>query len=526
LYIVAGTVIRKVTPDGKIATVAGGGTRIGEFVPAVQAALWPTAVAADAAGDLFIADTAYGTSRIRMVDTKGIITTVAGGAPCCVLGDGGPALNAYIGIPYGLAIDNSGSLYIAQVDTGINLIRKVSGGLISTIAGGGQSSGDGGSATSVTLARPLGVAVDSSRNVYIAEGGGNRIRMVSAGGIITTVAGNGTSTTSGDGGSATQAGVDSPYHVAVDAAGDIFITQINDARVRMVSPNGTITTIAGTGANGSSGDGGPGPGASLDRPAGIVLGNCMQVYVAENSTSIPAVRVLNPAPAIFSGGIGPSGSSATTIESGSWVSIYGTNLGGCTALWNGDFPTTLGGTSVTLDSRPGYLWFVSPTQINVQAPDDGMNGSVNVVVRTAGGTASSTVTLAQYAPAFSLFSSKYPAAIVSKANGYDNIGPAGGLPFPTRPVKAGETVILFGGGFGPTTPPVSSGKPFSGAAPCVTTPQVTIGGVQATVSFAGIAGAGLYQINVIVPNAGSGDQPLQASVGGVATQGNLFLTLQ
>jgi uncharacterized protein (TIGR03437 family) len=350
--------------------------------------------------------------------------------------------------------------------------------------------------------------------------------MVSTGGIITTVAGNGTSAISGDGGPATQAGVNNPYHVAVDAAGDIFITQINDARVRMVSPNGTITTIAGTGANGSSGDGGPGPGASLDRPAGIVLGNCTQVYVAENSTSIPAVRVLNPAPAIFSGGIGPSGSSATTIESGSWVSIYGTNLGGCTALWNGDFPTTLGGTSVTLDSRPGYLWFVSPTQINVQAPDDGMNGSVNVVVKTAGGMASSTVTLAQYAPAFSLFSSKYPAAIVSKTNGYDSIGPTGALPFPTRPVKAGETIILFGGGFGPTNPPVSSGKPYSGAAPCVTTPQVTIGGVPATVSFAGIAGAGLYQINVIVPNAGSGDQPLQASVGGVTTQGNLFLTLQ
>lgn len=264
----------------------------------------------------------------------------------------------------------------------------------------------------------------------------------------------------------------------------------------------------------------------VDRPAGIALGNCMQIYVAENSDTKPAVRVLNPTPAIFSGGIVPSGSSATTIESGSWVSIYGTNLAGCAASWNGNFPTSLGGTSVTLDSKPGYLWFVSPSQINVQAPDDSTSGTISVVVKTAGGTASSTVMLAQYAPAFSLFSGKYPAAIVSNANGYDNIGPPGAFSFPTRPVQAGETVTLFGGGFGPTNPAVQAGQLFSGAAPCVMTPQVTIGGMQATVVFAGLVEAGLYQLNVIVPNAGSGDQPLQASVGGAMTQSNLFITLQ
>lgn len=527
LYILAGSVIRKVTPDGKIATVAGGGSSLDEFALATQAALSPIAIAADNAGDLLIADTAYGTSRIRMVDTKGIITTIAGGAPCCNLGDGGPATAAYIGIPYGLALDGSGNLFIAQVDRQNSLVRKVSGGFISTIAGGGQSSGDGGSATGVSLARPLGVAADGAGNVYIAEANGNRVRKVTSAGVITTVAGTGAATTSGDGGPATQAGVDSPYHVAVDAAGDIFITQMNDARVRMVSPGGTITTIAGTGSGGSSGDGGAGASATLDRPAGIALGNCSQIYVAESSLTIPAVRILNPIPAIFSGGVVPAGSSATSIESGSWVSIYGTNLAGCTALWNGDFPTSLGGTSVTLDSKPGYLWFVSPGQINVQAPDDTTAGPISVIVKTAGGSASSTVTLAQYAPAFSLFSGKYPAAIVSNASGgYDAIGPSGAFPFPSRPVKAGETVTLFGGGFGPTNPAVASGKGFANAAPCVTTPQVTIGGMQATVTFAGIVGAGLYQLNVIVPAAGSGDQLLRATVGGASTQSNIFLTIQ
>jgi uncharacterized protein (TIGR03437 family) len=314
--------------------------------------------------------------------------------------------------------------------------------------------------------------------------------------------------------------------VAVDAAGDIFITQINDARVRMVTPDGTITTVAGNGTQGSSGDGGPAASATLDRPAGITPGNCGQIYVADSSAGIASVRVLTPVPAILSGGIVPSGSSATTIEPGSWVSIYGTNLAACTTFWNGNFPTSLGGTSVTIDSKPAYLWFVSPTQINLQAPDDTATGTVNVVVTTGGGSASSTVMLGQYAPAFSLISSKYPAAIVSTPSGFDNIGPAGAFPFPTRPAKAGETVTLFGVGFGPTNPPVPSGKGFSGAAPSVNPPQVTIGGMPVTVSFAGIVGAGLFQLNVVVPSAGSGDQALQATVGGATTQSNIFITLQ
>ncbi len=294
----------------------------------------------------------------------------------------------------------------------------------------------------------------------------------------------------------------------------------------MIAGDGTITTIAGNGSQGSSGDGGPGPSAMLDRPAGIAPGNCGQLYIADSSASIATVRVLTPVPAIASGGVVPAGSSATTISPGSWVSIFGTNLSACTSVWNGDFPTTLGGTSVTIDSKPAYLWFVSPTQINLQAPDDTTTGTVNVVVTTAGGTATSTVMLGQYAPAFSLISSKYPAAIVSTGTGYDNIGPAGAFPFPTRPVKAGETVTLFGVGFGPTNPPVPSGHGYGGAAPSVTTPQVTIGGVPAMVNFAGLVGAGLFQLNVVVPDVGSGDQPLQATVGGASTQNGIFITVQ
>ncbi len=238
-------------------------------------------------------------------------------------------------------------------------------------------------------------------------------------------------------------------------------------------------------------------------------------------------------PAITSGGIVPIDSPVNTIQSGSWISIYGTNLAAATATWNGDFPKVLGGTSVTVDNRPAYLWYVSPTQINLQVPDDSALGPVNVTVTTPVGSSTSTATLATYAPSFSLFSSKYPAAIVltpgspgNSGAGYDLIGPSGAFSFPSRPVKAGEILILFGVGFGPTSPTVPAGELFSGAAPSVTEPQFFIGGMPATVLFAGIVEAGLFQFNIVVPSAPSGDQILTASVGGVTTPQGVYVTLQ
>ena len=227
-------------------------------------------------------------------------------------------------------------------------------------------------------------------------------------------------------------------------------------------------------------------------------------------------------------------STATTIQPGSWVSVFGTGLAGATATWKGDFPVSLAGTSVTINSKPAYLWFVSPTQINLQAPDDPSAGPVNIVVTTAAGTATSTVTLGQYAPSFSMFNGKYPAAIVltpgsagNSGNGYDYIGPGGnGLPFTSRPVKAGETILLYGVGFGPTSPTVPAGAAFAGAAPCPVLPTVTIGGVSAKVTFAGIVEAGLFQFNVVVPSAGSGDKALLASIGGMTTPATVLLSLQ
>ncbi len=244
-----------------------------------------------------------------------------------------------------------------------------------------------------------------------------------------------------------------------------------------------------------------------------------------------------PVPTITTGGVVPIFSSVPTIQAGSWISIYGTSLADNIYTWSGNFPTSLGGDTVTINGKAAYLWFVSPTQLNVQAPDDTTTGSVDVVVNTPYGPANSTVTLAPVAPSFNLFdSSKYVAGVIPTADGsgayqggtYDLLGPSGFFSFSTRPVKVGESVELYGVGFGPTTPPVPAGQVYSG--PGAQTPAgavtITIGGMPATVTFSGITEAGSYQINVVIPATGSGDQLVQASVGGATTQSNVYITVQ
>jgi len=206
-------------------------------------------------------------------------------------------------------------------------------------------------------------------------------------------------------------------------------------------------------------------------------------------------------PKINPGGVVPLYNTRPTIQPGSWISIYGENLAPSTAVWNGDFPTTLGGVAVTVNGKPGYLWFVSPGQINVQAPDDTTQGSVTVAVTTPAGTTVSTVGLSPESPSFSLLDSKHIAAVVVNPDGsYNIVGPTGAFSYPTRPVSAGEPLVLFGVGFGPTADQVPAGQAFPSSSPTTGPVPVTIGGLPAPVAFVGLVSAGLYQINVTVPS--------------------------
>jgi uncharacterized protein (TIGR03437 family) len=273
--------IRKVS-NGVIATVAGNGTFgfSGDNGPATSAQLnGPSGVAVDSGGNLYIAD--VGNSRIRKV-SNGVITTVAGGG--MQSGDSGPATSAEMSGPAGVAVDSAGNLYIA--DTLDNRIRKVSNGVISTVAGNGTPgfSGDNGLATSAELNGPVGVAVDSAGNLYIADSGNYRVRKVS-GGVITTVAGSGGPgyPLVGDNGPAVHAQLN-PVGVAVDSGGNLYIADVGNDRIRKVS-NGVITTVAGTGATGFSGDDGPATSAHLDEPWGVAVDATGNLYIADTDNS-------------------------------------------------------------------------------------------------------------------------------------------------------------------------------------------------------------------------------------------------
>ena len=275
--------IRKVDAGGTITTVAGNGAVgfSGDNGAATAASLAaPTGVALDAAGNLYIAD--QSNQRIRKVDAGGTITTVAGNGTPGFAGDNGAATAARLGSPTGVAVDAAGNLYIADLNN--QRIRKVdAGGTITTVAGNGTGgfSGDNGSATAASLRSPAGVAVDAAGNLYIADQGNQRIRKVDAGGTISTVAGNGTAGYSGDNGPATAASLSSPYSVAVDAAGNLYIADLNNQRIRKVDAGGTISTVAGNGTRGFAGDNGAATAASLANPYGVAVDAAGNLYIAD-----------------------------------------------------------------------------------------------------------------------------------------------------------------------------------------------------------------------------------------------------
>jgi trimeric autotransporter adhesin len=276
--------VRKVMRNGVISTVAGNGNpnfgNDGGLATTAQL-ISPMSVAVDAAGNLYIADSKY--NRVRMVTAAGVIETVAGNYTSGFSGDGGPATEAKLNNPNGVAVDSTGNLYIA--DYGNNRVRMVTAaGVIRTVAGNGTEgySGDGGLATEAKLNNPNGVAVDSAGNLYIADSGNNRVRIITAAGVIRTIAGNGTSGFIGGDGSVMLATLNFPTGVAVDSAGNLYIADTWNNRVRKVSVAGVISTVAGNGAGGFSGDGGPATSASLYSPAGVAVDSTGNLYIADS----------------------------------------------------------------------------------------------------------------------------------------------------------------------------------------------------------------------------------------------------
>lgn len=687
LYIAEryGNAIRKVTPDGIITTVAGNHAQGfgGDNGPATLAFLnAPEGVAVDAGGSLIIADS--GNNRVRRV-TNGIITTIAGNGSTDYGGDQIAAVNATLSRPIGLAFDSSGALYVSEHDN--DRVRKIAGGVITTVAGrlvDGNTwgfSGDGGPAVNAQLNTPWGLSFDPAGSLYFSDGVNRRVRKIGKDGIISTIAGTGNYGFSGDGGyPATQGQMVQATGIAADPgdSGKIYFSDYFNSRVRSLTPitpptpcsysvtpselradskgdHFSFSVITGASCawgitiNNIGGfevpEGGVGSGTfSLIVPSADFIGPSFfptqmnvggiaiptsRVTLSDQTITFPAITtksigsgafqvtatsdsglavsftsavtsvctvsdgVVTPvrtgtcsitasqsgntkyrpavpvtrtfiltgqagAPVISSGGIAPLFGRSSTVQPGSWVWIFGTNLATTTANWTGDYPTSLGGVTVTINKKPAFLGYVSPTQINLEAPDDTARGPVEVIVTNELGANVSIINLADFSPSISLLDTKHVAGVILTPDGsghyqngtYDIVGPVGAFPYYTRPVKRGETILIYGTGFGPTNPGIPAGKPLDGYALTANPVQVLIfkpitPGPAAQASFPVKASVissvqtapGVYQIALTIPDKiEGGDQGLEVQVGGKcfgygcdadgATEHNLFITVQ
>lgn len=310
--------IASIWPYG-ITTVGGiGSFEDGDAAHAVFSML--AGVATNATGDVFVAD-AYPNGRVRQITSQGQTSTVAGtGGYYGTLNDGNAATTAFLTYPTDVGFDGMGRLYI--VDRLGNRVRRVdTNGIISTVAGGGANLGEGVPATQAKLNRPRAIAVAADGTFYIADQNNHRVRRVGTDGVISTVAGTGVAGFSGDGGQATNAMINGPYALALDGAGNLYISDYGNARIRKVTPAGIITTHAGNGTLGETGLGGLAIQASINRPTGLAVDAQGQLFVAAGTLRVVgtdgvlrAVQGLtHPA---WDVAVGSDGSLSVTVQGG------------------------------------------------------------------------------------------------------------------------------------------------------------------------------------------------------------------
>jgi uncharacterized protein (TIGR03437 family) len=640
--------IRKVGPTGVISTYAGTGACSygGDNGLASLATLCqPEGLAFDATGNLYVAD--WGNCVVRRIDTKGIITTYAGsgtcGAPkfhsttasvqfegpyglafdslgdlyisdntanivmrvCCggdvdpfagtgtagSGGDGGLALSAKLNAPAHLAFGPDGSLYIS--DGGNNSVRKVTTQLIITTVVGAQSCCAAGNPSGISLTNPDGLFVDASSDVYVAWTGSDVLTKTTSSGATSIIAGSGADGFTGDGGLAANAALSGPAGLWQDTSGDLYLADYFNNRVRkltvdsltgMAATSGdnqsgnvqtalpkplavTLTFRAGVGIPGipvsfavtsgtailsaqtttTDASGSAGVAVTLGSTAGPIVVTATTAGASPVTFHLTATPVI-PLPTIGANGIVGAGGSTppvTELSPGGFATIYGSNFApaGTFAQAQGSvWPTQLAGVCVLVNGTAAFVTFVSPTQINFQAPSIPVNTTVTVQVESNCGAADALESAVQpvatlpATPEFLYWvknaSGQNPVVAVNAVtNAY--IGAVGLIPGLTFvPAKAGDILTIYGVSFGATNPAVVPGTPPAAGASSVYTAAVQLGTLNldpGAILYAGVSPgtAGLYQLNIQVPqNLPDGDYPLVLTLGAFSTPAGGFITVK
>ncbi len=562
--------IRKVSPDGIISTFGGGGGGLySEGASATGGNLGGSVNGVVIVGNtLFYSD--YSFNAVRKIDlTTGKVNTVAGPSTISTAaifggysGDGGPASAAAVHGPGRLQTNGVNLVYF---DDGLNhriRVIDLSTGIINTAVGSGNLTAANGPAAEginakaysfVSLFPPF--ALDPAGNLYVADEQ-TRIRKVDVGtNIIHSITGAPSSFNDFalDGALAASSAVRT-LALAADGAGNLFFSDIarSICLVRRIDARtGKISTVAGdrVTAPASRGDNGPALKAALlyvtaldfDADGNIFLFDQSEFRIREvpgAGVPFPAPGQTLPSPPFVSSAasIVNGASLSGAVASGAWITIFGQDLSATTRIWgasdfvNGALPVSIDGVSVTINGKAAYIYFVSPSQLNLLAPADSATGPVAVVVTTANGQSSTVmVTKTQTSPAFFQFdpqARKYIAAVFADGT---FAGPAGlyGSALTTRPVKPGEIVQLFATGLGATSPAYPDGRLLTQSYTLAVLPVVRIGGVVANVLYAGLVGPGVYQINVALPSLAVGDAAVTIDLGGgvVSAQGVSFLAV-
>jgi uncharacterized protein (TIGR03437 family) len=516
----------------------------GDGGPATSALLNnPQGVAVDSAGNLYIVD--YLNYAIREVlASNGTIKTIAGtgsyGRPVPGRATASPLWN-----PAGIAVDSNGNVYVSVGSAG-GFIVKIANGMLSIVAGVGYEGPvtSGAQGTTQPLIGVSFISVDSAGNVYMTSDASYVLELVVSTGVLNILAGNGMSGYSGDGGPATSAMI-FPSGVAVDASGNLYIADGGNEAIRKVS-NGTITTIAGMPTHvGTSCSVTPLPGTSsyVSNTSGIAVSGAKIYY----SDSQGCINELTPAaagpPSIQAGGVVTASAwgDFTSTAPGSWIEIYGSNLAVDARPWQAsDFvgntaPTQLDGTSLTIAGQSAFIDYISPLQIDAQVPSNLPSGPQQLVVTTpSGAMATSTIIISQTDPgmlapaSFIVGGKQYVAALFPDNATF--VMPAGAVSGVTsRPASPGDTIIMYGIGFGTVTPNTPAGQFASGQTKLTSSLNIYFAGTAANLTYQGLSpgSIGLYQFDLVVPSVAAGNLvPVTFTLGGVAGAQTLYTAIQ